>query len=89
MSKSLMTKGNTMTSTAMSNSMNTGNSFMGMKEEHPLPEEKEVSLMELVSKQDPTTLYKGMVKIGEGYYQSFKTSNKQQSSWRSVCSNCP
>lgn len=32
----------------------------------PLPEEKPVTLMELVSKKDPTALYRDMEKIGEG-----------------------
>jgi hypothetical protein len=33
----------------------------------PLPEDKPLTLSELVSKENPTTLYKNMEKIGEGY----------------------
>jgi hypothetical protein len=42
---------------------------MPKKEEEPsstLPEDREVSLMELVSKEDPSSLYTGMIKVGEG-----------------------
>lgn len=33
---------------------------------NPLPEEKPITLSELVSKEDPLILYKGLEKIGEG-----------------------
>jgi len=33
---------------------------------HPLPEDKPVMLSELVSKEDPTSIYRNMEKIGEG-----------------------